>query len=82
MPVDRYDDMGSPDGAVGRTGSQGGSQPAGARPRATGTPAIQQSEGTDSPRETVTTLQAPLPSTPSAAQTRTPKGVTSYPDGV
>lgn len=82
MPVDRYNDMGSPDGAVARTGSQGGSQPAGARPRATGTPAIQQAEGTDSPRVTVSTLQAPLPSTPSGGKSSIPKAVTSYPDGV
>lgn len=83
MPVESYNDTGSPDGAVPRTGGRGGSQPAGARPSATGTPkAVEKSEGTDSPRITVETKQAPLPTSPTGGKDSRPAAVQTFPDGV
>jgi hypothetical protein len=61
MPVDSFNDRTSAQGPVARTGSLTGSQPDGARPRATGTPAISQADGTAPLGSPVVTKSAPVP---------------------
>ena len=72
MPVERFNDLASSVGPVARTGSLAGSEPAGARPSATGLPSgVRQSDGVDSPRVTVVTRSAALPTT-AAGRDRNP----------
>jgi hypothetical protein len=79
MPVDSFNDRTSAQGPVARTGSLTGSQPDGARPRATGTPAISQADGTANlGTATVTKRDAGL-STPSGG--KGPSAPQSFNDG-
>lgn len=72
MPVQRFNDVTLAPGPVAGTGSLSGSEPAGAHPRATGTPAIVQAAGTANLRTVTETKRSAGNSTPSGGKNRCP----------
>lgn len=72
MPVQRFNDVTSAQGPVAGTGSLGGSQPGEARPRATGTPAISQTDGTANLGTATETKRSAGNSTPGGGTNRCP----------
>lgn len=72
MPVQRFNDVTSAQGPVAGTGSLSGSEPAGAHPRATGTPSIVQADGTANLRTVTETKRAAGNATPTSGKNRCP----------
>lgn len=72
MAVQRFNDVTLAPGPVAGTGSLSGSEPAGAHPRATGTPAIVQTDGTASPRANTQTFRSAGNATPTGGTNRCP----------
>ena len=81
MAVERFDDTALGNGPVPKTGTTGSAMPS-SPPKAVGTPNIRTADGTDSPRNTVTTKMAAPPSTPTGGRKGWPKGVTSHKDSL
>lgn len=81
--ADSYNPTASVNGPVKSTGkTKEGTTPS-TPPKATGRPqGVLESDGRNSPRVTVQTIQASLPSSPSGGGNKWPSGVASYKDVV